>query len=94
MIGKLEERDFDKWLSQSEIAARDQATGANDAFAAAMNKAIRRGKERARPGIYIDLTPPIGARRIAPQPVVSCCGSPAAMCMENAVPENGTSAMK
>ena len=94
MIGKLEDRDFDKWLSQSELAAREEAMRSNDAFVAALAAAARRGRENVKAGIYVDPTPPVGARRIFAASPVSACGSPAAMCLENAVHEIGAEVMK
>lgn len=94
MIGKLEERDFDKWLSQSEVAARNEALASNDAFVAAMAKAIRRGREKVAPGTFVDPSPPTGAIRLRGEITISACGSPAAMCLEHAVPEIGAEAMK
>lgn len=93
MIGKLEERDFDKWLSQSEIAAQEEAIASNEAFVLAMAKAVSRGREKVKPGTFVDPTPPIGAKRLRGSFPISGCGSPAAMCLESAVPENGTTAM-
>lgn len=85
MIGKLEEHDFDKWLSQSETAAHKLAVASNDAFVDAMAKASARGKEKVRPGVYVDTSPPVTAKRLRGAPVTSACGSPAAMCLEGAM---------
>lgn len=84
MIGKLEQRDFDKWLSQSETAAHKEAIASNDAFVEAMAKASARGKEKVRPGIYVDTSPPVSHKRLRGILPMSACGSPAAMCLEAA----------
>lgn len=93
MIGKLEGSDFDKWLSQSEVAAREERMRADDAFTTAMKAAISRGKEKATVGTFVDTSPAVGARRVIATVPISACGSPAAMCMQAAVSENGTTAM-
>ncbi len=61
--GVLDTRDFDLYLSLSEKAARDETKRANDAFAAAMNREIMRGRIRARPGTFVDRSPHYGAHR-------------------------------
>ncbi|MCS3725452.1 hypothetical protein [Bradyrhizobium betae] len=88
-LDALERVDFDKYLTLSEKAQRDAAIASNDAFIAAMTKASAKGRERVRPGTYVDTTPPLGAhfiRAIAPH---SACGSPAAMCIERGNPDGG-----
>lgn len=82
--GKLEARDFDQWITLSEKASREAVFVANDAFTAAMNKQIKRGREKAKPGTYVDRTPAIGAVRIHGDVIFSPCGSPAALCAETA----------
>lgn len=94
MIGKLEDRDFDKWLSLSEKAARDEAVASNDAFVLAMAKAVKRGREKVTAGTYVDTSTSSGVRRVIPQFPISACGSPAAMCLESAVQQQGAEAMK
>lgn len=92
--GILESRDFDRYTSLSEQAARDAAMAANGAFHAAMTIAIRRGRENAKPGTYVDTTPPIGAIRIRGEIAISACGSPAQMCMEIGGAPSGAESMK
>jgi len=43
---KLEGADYDKWLSQSEMAAHNAVVASNDAFMLAMAKAVKRGARR------------------------------------------------
>ena len=75
--------DFDRWITLAEREAHAIAVKADDAFVAAMNRAIRKGRCKAEPGTFVDLTPPIGARRIHAEISRSSCGSPAALCGEN-----------
>lgn len=83
MLGKLESRDFETYLSQAALAERDGALAANAAFTAALNRQIGRGREKAVPGTFIDLTPSY-ARTLRGESFGSGCGSPAAMCVESA----------
>jgi hypothetical protein len=92
--GLLESRDFDRYLSLSEKSAHDEAIAANDAFTAAMNKAIGKRREKATPGTFVDHTPPIGAKRLYGDVIMSPCGSPAAMCMESGGAQAGAETMK
>lgn len=92
--GKLECQDFDRYLSLSEKEGRSAAMASNDAFILAMANAVKRGKEKARPGTYVDHSPAIGARRMYGDAPMSCCGSPAAMCMEAGGTHSGAEAMK
>lgn len=87
--GKLERFDFDKYLSLSEKREHDAAIAANEAFIAAMTKASAKGREKVRPGTYVDYTPPIGAIFVRPTIAISACGSPAAMCIERGNPDGG-----
>jgi hypothetical protein len=88
-LRSLENVDFDKYLSLSEKAARDEAIAANEAFTAAMTKALKRGRERATPGTYVDRSPSLSARFIHAIAPHSACGSPAAMCIERGNPDGG-----
>lgn len=92
--GILETQDFDKYLTLSEKAARHEAVTANDAFLLAMTKAVRKGRETAKPGTYVDLSPAIGSYRIRGEVLMSACGSPAAMCCESGGTGIGAEAMK
>lgn len=92
-LSLLETRDFDRHLSLSEKAARDETRRASEAFAAAMNRAIKRGKVKVTPGTFVDDTPTF-ARRIHGEAPMSACGSPAAMCMEASGAPGGAEAMK
>ena len=75
----LKNGDFDNFVSLSEREIKAHAIAANDAFAAAMARAIKRGREKATPGVYVDPTPST-TRRIRGDVALSPCGSPAAMC--------------
>lgn len=94
MIGILESHDFDRYLSLSEKSERVTAIKANDAFVLAMAKAVKRGREKVKPGTYVDSSPPIGARRIYADVILSPCGSPAAMCLESNGAPGGAQSMK
>lgn len=59
---------------------REQALRSDDAFILAMAKAVKRGKETAVAGTFVDTTPPFRARRIRGAAASSLAGSPAAMC--------------
>jgi hypothetical protein len=74
--------DIDRWISLSERAAQEQAIAANEAFAAAMNKAIKRRREKVVLGTFVDRTS-TSALRIRGETAMSGCGSPAAMCAES-----------
>lgn len=91
---KMEGADFDRYLSLSEKAEREAVIASNDAFILAMAKAVKRGREKAVPGTYVDTTPPIGALRIRGDIIISACGSPAAMCMEQGVAQIGAESLK
>lgn len=86
--------DFDLYLSLSAQAAQDAAIASNEAFVLAMAKAVQRGREKATPGTFVDLTPPIGALRIRGAVPFSYCGSPAAMCMERGDRHGGAITLK
>jgi hypothetical protein len=91
---ELEGADFDRYLSISERAAHDAAVASNDAFILAMARAVKRGREKVTPGTFVDTSPPIGALRIRGDVVMSACGSPAAMCMEQGGAHSGAASMK
>lgn len=82
-------RHFDRILSKEDKDERDAVIASNDAFIAAMTKASAKGRERVKPGTYVDTSPPIGIRFIRAVPQISACGSPAAMCIERGSPEGG-----
>ena len=73
--------DLDEWITLSEARAHDANRREDDAFVAAMAKAIRRGREKMPPPPFLDPAPRV-ARRFYPQPHLSPCGSPAAMCAD------------
>jgi hypothetical protein len=81
-LGKLESSNFDLWLSLSEKAAIEQTRRSSEAFTAALSRQVRRGRETAAPGTFVDPTPAIGALRIRGEVQMSACGSSAAMCAE------------
>jgi hypothetical protein len=82
---QLEAREFDRYLTLSEKAERADSIAADHAFAAAMTRAIKRGRETVAIGTFVDDRPLIAApiRGYAP---ASSCGSPAAMCVESGGP--------
>jgi len=91
---KLDTPDFDFQISLSAKAHRDALLASNDAFIAAMNKAIRKGREKVRPGTFVDASPHVGARRIRGDVAISSCGSPAAMCFDAGGSRADAQAMK
>lgn len=94
MMGTLERMDFDKYISLSEQTARKSLIASNDAFTLAMEKAASRGREKVRPGTFVENSPAIGALRIRGDVILSSCGSPAQMCMEQGGSQIGAEAMK
>jgi hypothetical protein len=82
----LDSRDYDRFLTLTEKAERENAVAANDAFAKAMGKAIKRGREKVKAGTFVDLSTPVSARRIRGEHTASSCGSPAAMCADSSQP--------
>ena len=80
--GHLERINFDLWVSRSEQAAIDQARESSEAFAVALQRQVRRGRETAKRGTFVDPSPAVGALRLRGSTPVSACGSPAAMCAE------------
>jgi len=89
----IEPADFDRYISVSELEAHDLAVAANEAFTKAMKSAVRRGREKATAGTFVDTSPPIGAKRLFGILPRSACGSPAAMCLEASVPQIGSVAL-
>jgi hypothetical protein len=87
-------RDFDHMISVSENAARQETIRADEAFALALARAVRKGRERAKPGTFIDTTPHYGARRYYGDVAMSPCGSPAAMCTEASGAPSGAQSLK
>lgn len=81
-------KDIDRWITVADKIQYEGAIAVNDAFVARMNKAMRRGKESVRAGTFVDLTPPISAKRYQPEPSRSPCGSSAAMCIEHGSSES------
>lgn len=81
------ETKLEKYLHAETVAA-------NGAFVAAMNAAIKRGREKVRAGTYVDTSPPIGHVRIRGDVTFSACGSPAAMCLEIGDPHGGAITLK
>jgi hypothetical protein len=90
----LSDNDFETAVRFSDKAYRDDSVRANDAFVAAMNAAVKRGKETVRAGTYVDLTPPIGHIRIRGNAIFSACGSPAAMCLDVGSHDGGAATLK
>lgn len=85
--------DFDNFVSLSDREIKAHAITANDAFTAALARAIKRGREIVRPGTFIDLSP-TSALRIRGDLAVSPCGSPAAMCADSGYAGGLTEAVK
>jgi hypothetical protein len=81
-LGRLESTNYDLYLSLSEKAAIEENQRASEAFAAALNRQIKRGRESVARGTFVDPSPAIGARRLYGSTPASACGSPAAMCAE------------
>lgn len=90
----LSDDDFETAVRFSDRAARADATKANDAFVAAMNKQIARGMEKAEFKTAVDTSPPINHVRIRGDAIFSACGSPSAMCLDMGVRGSGTETMK
>lgn len=78
----LDEKSYDEFLSRAEREARDSVIAANDAFVAALQKQIKRGREKVAAGTFVDRSPNFYARPIRGEVPMSTCGSPAAMCTE------------
>ncbi|XUM21010.1 hypothetical protein ACRAVF_26980 [Bradyrhizobium oligotrophicum S58] len=72
--------DEDEAVTTAE--ARADAFESDTAFVAAMAKAIRRKRETATFGVYVDPTPPVNARRIIAPATRSYISSPGAACEE------------
>ena len=81
-----------RWLREEseEIEARRTQ---DEAFQAALRRAIRRGREAAVEGVFVDETPPVGVMRFHPSLRTSVCGSPAQMCADTST-SGGASAFK
>jgi hypothetical protein len=71
-----------------EKKRRQALIAANDAFAARLNRAIRRGREHAAAGTYVDHSVHV-VRQIRGEPFVSPVGSPGQMCVEGKQPDSG-----
>jgi hypothetical protein len=78
----LDDPHFDDLTAETEAIARMQTRESDDAFVAAMARAIKRRRETASPGTFVDRSAPVYARRIVPEPAVSLCGSSGQMCIE------------
>jgi len=81
-LGRLESTNYDVYLSLSEQAAIEANQRASEAFAAALNRQIKRGRESVARGTFVDRSPAIGARRLYGSTPASAYGSPAQMCAE------------
>ena len=88
-ISQLDQPQFDRIVSLSEANVREETQRTDEAFAAAMNREIKCGRIKARPGTFVDRSPHYGARRIHGDAPHSSCGSPAAMCLEASGDGNG-----
>lgn len=90
---QLELRDFDTYHDLCERAIRKHTIDTDDAFSAAMKQAIKRGRERVKPGTFVDRTATY-ARQLRGEVAMSVTGSPAQMCLERAVAEAGSATLK
>ena len=81
-ISQLNQPDFDRFHFESEKSRHDDQVRADQAFAAAMNRAIKRGNVKVVAGTFVDHSPNYGARRYYGEAETSACGSPSAMCTE------------
>lgn len=79
--------DFDEDEYPAIAAERRQRAliAANDAFVAAMTRAVKKKRERATFGTFVDVSSTGRAVRIRGDVTLSGCGSPAAMCAESGV---------
>lgn len=93
-LSELNDTMFNRFTVISEREAREAAISADQAFVAAINREIRRGKLKVTAGTFVDTSPPIYARRLYGMLPMSACGSPAQMCMEASGQPNGAEAMK
>lgn len=77
--------DFDTLVSQSEAEHRRANIASNDAFVAAMARAVIRKKEKVTAGTFKDFSPmtPAALRLGRADLLHSPVGSPAAMCVMN-----------
>lgn len=83
---QLDDGDFNRFVTLSEKAQRADTVKQDEAFAAAMLGAIRRGKVEVAIGTIVD-DRPLMAARIQGYAAVSSCGSPAAMCVDQGGPQ-------
>lgn len=92
-LANLQTPDFDRNMSLSEKACREDAQRCNDAFTRAMAAQISKGREKVKPGTFIDPTPSY-AMILRGEVSMSPCGSPAAMCMESGSDTGGAETLK
>ena len=79
----LKGADYDHYLFLSEKIEREGVIASNEAFVRAMAKAVKRGREKAKVGTFVDDTPPpAGVKRLRGTIPISACGSPSALCLE------------
>ena len=90
---QLETTDYNAYHDLCERAIRKHTIADDTAFARAMTGAIKRGREHATPGTFVDRTATY-ARQLRGEVAFSVCGSPAQMCMERAVAEAGSATLK
>jgi hypothetical protein len=93
-ISKFTRTNFDEYITLLETNAHDAAIASNEAFVLAMARAVSRGREKVKPGTFIDHTPAIGARRMHGTFPLSACGSPAAMCAERGASPAGAQTLR
>jgi hypothetical protein len=90
---QLETTDFNAYHDLCERAIRKHTIDGDDAFVAAMNRAIKYRQVKVKPGTFVDRTATY-ARQLRGEVAISVCGSPAQMCMERAVAEAGSATLK
>ncbi len=93
-LREILEAHADRNTSLQEASLHASNVSGNEAFCAALNLAIKRKKENAKPGTFVDLTPPINAYRYRAHLLRSPCGSPSALCSDVGALGNGTATLR
>lgn len=77
--------DFETLVTNSEREHHEANMASNDAFVAAMARAVLKKKEKVTPGTFKDFSPmsPAAIRLGRTDLWQSCVGSPAQMCVTN-----------
>ncbi len=85
--------DDDRIIVETAADEHRNRVACDTAFVQAMMKAIQKGREVNRAGTFVD-TSPTSARTIRGEPLMSCCGSPSALCAETSSVGIGTGSLK